>query len=128
MKFVFNRDRVVASTSGHVIGFKKGVPQYVPPEARKDVYAAGGTPEDEEYVPESEVKKPAAPEEPVDPAERRAAVFAVFKKLAERNKREDFTAHNVPHAKALKAELGWELSGQERDILWEQFQRGGPAS
>ena len=50
MNFVFHRDRTVASTSGHVIGFKKGEPQYVPPEARKDVLEAGGVP-DEDFDP-----------------------------------------------------------------------------
>ena len=47
MKFIFYRDKVVATTMGHVIGFKKGEPTHVPPECIKEVIAAGGMPEDE---------------------------------------------------------------------------------
>ena len=129
MKFVMHRDRVVASTAGHVIGFKKGEPTYVPPEARKDVMQAGGIPEDEDFDPDAEAKAKRAAEntEPVDPVEREKAVFAVFEKLTLRNERGDFTANGVPNAKVLKAELGWELQGRDRDVLWEQFQQKGAA-
>jgi hypothetical protein len=123
MNFVFNRDRVVASTSGHVIGFKKNVPTYVPPEARKDVLAAGGAPEDEDYDPDAEDKKPAS-NEPTDPGERQAALFAAFTKIVERNERNSFTAGGQPHQKALAAELGWSVNAKERDAAWEAFQRG----
>lgn len=129
MKFVMHRDRVVASTTGHVIGFKKGEPTYVPPEARKDVMQAGGIPEDEDFDPDAEAKAKRAAEstEPVDPVEREKAVFAVFEKLTLRNERGDFTANGMPNAKVLKAELGWELQGRDRDVLWEQFQLKGTA-
>jgi hypothetical protein len=128
MKFVMHRNHVVASTSGHVIGFKKGEPTYVPPEARKDVMAAGGIPEDEDFDPDAEAnaKKPPT-DEPTDPAEREKAVFAVFEKLVVRGRREDFTANGVPNAKVLKAELGWELQPRDRDLFWEQFQQKGAA-
>lgn len=129
MKFVMSRDRVVASTSGHVIGFKKGEPTYVPPEARKDVLMAGGDPDDESYDPDADQAKDKKPvvEPPVDPTEREKVVFAVFEKLVRRGVREDFTANGVPSAKVLKAELGWELQGRDRDVLWEQFQQKGAA-
>lgn len=127
MKFVFLRDRVVASTSGHTIGFQKGVPQYVPPEARKDVYAAGGMPEDEAFNPDEDADKNKQLEvtEPVDPAEREAAVFAAFEKLVLGGKREDFTANGLPSNKALKAALGWDLPVRDRDLFWQQFQQKG---
>lgn len=123
MKFTMNRDRVVASTSGHVIGFKKGEPTYVPPEARKDVLEAGGSPEDDEYDPDP--KKPEGPKVPVDPTERRKAVFAVFERLVLRNKREDFTGNNIPSNKVMKTELGWELPAAECGVLWTEFNKKG---
>ena len=69
MKFIFFRDKTVASTSGHTIGFKKGEPTHVPPEAIKDVISAGGVPEDEEFDPDP---KPEGVIEPSDPVERQA--------------------------------------------------------
>jgi len=122
MKFIFFRDKTVASTSGHTIGFKKGEPTHVPPEAIKDVIAAGGVPEDEEFDPDP---KPEGVIEPSDPVERQAAIFKAFETIVKRGRREDHTAGGTPHQKALAAELGWPLQAKERDAAWVAFNNIG---
>ena len=44
MEFVSMRDRQVNSILGHCVGFKKGVPQHVPPALYDEVMAAGAVP------------------------------------------------------------------------------------
>lgn len=122
MNFIFHRDKVVASTSGHVIGFKKGEPTHVPPEAVKDVISAGGIPEDEDFDPD---EKPEGPVEPTDPIERQKAIFAAFETIVKRGRREDSTAGGTPHQKALAAELGWPVPAKERDAAWVAFNNQG---
>lgn len=119
MKFVLNRNRVVASVHGHVINFIKGEPTHVPPEMYQEVIAVGGVPEDDVDL---DPPKRSAVNEPVDPVEREAALFAAFEALVLRNKREDFTAGGQPHPKALARELGWQVSNKERDLTWVKFQ------
>ncbi len=125
MKFVFNRDRTIASVFGHVIHFPKGVPTHVPPEMHKEVFQAGGVPEGD-----VDLDEPAAPQgavEPVDPTERERLMFAAFEKLVLRNRRDDFTASGAPHPKALARELGWMVQNKERDLAWVKFRQGEPA-
>ncbi len=117
MKFTFPRDRVVATTKGHVIGFKKGVPMEVPPMIYDEVIAAGGVPESE--VPEDLDKTLA--KGPVDPAEREMELFIAYETILARGKREDFTAGGAPHIKAVNAELGWDVDSKERDTSWMKF-------
>ena len=114
MKFIFYRDKVVATTMGHVIGFKKGEPTHVPPECIKEVIAAGGMPEDEEFNPD---EKPDGIVEPTDPVERQKAIFAAFEAIAKRGKREEFTAGGTPHQKALALELGWQLQADRKGVV-----------
>ena len=120
MNFVYHRDRVYASTRGHAIAFKKGVPVHVPPEMHDEVVNIGAVPESE--MPET--LKPAS-NEPQDAAERQKAIFAALEVIVVRNRRDDFTAGNSPHAKALSAELGWPVDARERDLMWEKFQQVG---
>lgn len=122
MNFIFYRDKVVASPSGHTIGFKKGQPTHVPPEAVKDVIAAGGVPEDEEFDPDP---PPEGPVEPTDPVERQKALFDAFEIIVKRGRREDSTAGGTPHQKALAAELGWPVPAKERDAAWVAFNNQG---
>lgn len=121
MKFISMRSRMIASTSGHVIEFKKGEPTYVPPEARKDVMAAGLIPEDEAF--ELEPEKKGGPDEPTDPDARKLAMFDVFAEVVKAGVRENFTAHGVPHTKVLTKALGWTPDAKERDAAWEEFNR-----
>ena len=118
MKFTLQRDRTVASASGHAIEFKKGVPTHVPPEMYSDVIAVGAIPEEE--LPDDDVKK--ASSEPSDPHERNEMIHMAMETIVKRNKREEFTATGAPHVKALAAELGWVVGNKERDIQWAAFQ------
>ena len=117
MKFTFHRDRVVATTKGHVVSFKKGVPTEVPELIYDEIVAAGGIPESE--VPEDPVKLQA--KGPTDPAEREMEIFIAFETIVTRGKREDFTAGGAPHIKAVNAELSWDLDSKERDAAWVKF-------
>lgn len=119
MKFTFQRDRVITSKFGHSIFFPKGVPTHVPPEMIPEVVAAGGVSDEE--VDLDPPKQPTGKTEPVDPVERKKAIFAAFEAIALRNRREEFTAAGVPHGKALARELGWQLPNAERDLLWVEF-------
>lgn len=120
MKFVFNRDRTIASVVGHVIHFPKGEPVHVPPEMYAEVLGVGGTP-DEELDLDAPAAAPDAKQEPVDPFTREKALFAAFEAMIARAKRDDFTSGNLPHPKALAKELGWRVSNQERDLAWVKF-------
>lgn len=119
MKFVFPRDKTIASVYGHTIHFRKGEPTYVPPEMYREVIAVGGVADEEVDL---DAPKGDGPQEPVLPAERKAAVFKAFEALVLRGKRDDFTAGGQPHPKALARELGWAIQNKERDLLWLDFQ------
>ncbi len=121
MKFTFQRDRVVATTKGHVVSFKKGVPTEVPAMIYDEVIAAGGVPDDE--VPEAPAKL--AARGPVATAERELELFIAFETIVARGKRDDFTAGGAPHVKAVEAELGWDVDSKERDTTWVKFKTKG---
>lgn len=120
MKFVFHRERTIASVFGHVIHFPKGEPTHVPPEVYREVIAVGGVPE-EELDLDKPVPKDGKPE-PVDPVAREKALFDAFEVIVLRNKRGEFTAGGQPHLKTLHRELGWDISDKERDLAWVKFQ------
>lgn len=121
MKFTMQRDRVVASTSGHAVAFKKGVPVYVPAEMHTEVMNLGAEPDEALPEPTAPVSK-----EPTDPAVRQKAIFGAFETIALRNRREDFTAGGTPHLKVLFTELGWPVDARERDQAWEAFKQANP--
>lgn len=118
MNFVMHRNRTVTSTSGHAIAFVKGELTHVPPSMHDEVMAAGGVPEYELEEPEVDANVVLAP---VEPTERKAALFVVFEKVALRAHRNDFTAGGTPHLKVLVKELGWPLETAERDAAWVEF-------
>lgn len=124
MKFVFARAKTVSSVYGHVIHFPKDEPTHVPPEMYAEVMAVGGVPEDELDL---DPPKPGEKQEPIDPIERKKAIFAAFEAIAVRGKREEFTAGGQPHPKALAKELGWSVQNKERDALWVEFQTADKA-
>ena len=121
MKFVFQRDRTIASLFGHVIFFPKGVPTYAPPQLHREVMEAGGVPEEEMDDPRDPREAPAIVE-PTDPVKRGEDIYAAIEMLATKNSSNDFTANGSPHVKALTAMLGWKPSNNERDAQWARFQ------
>jgi hypothetical protein len=118
MNYIAPRNMTVASISGRSVAFKKGEPTYAPPQMHAELIAVGIVPAEE--IPEPE--ETGGVKEPVVPAERQEAVFAVFEKLILRGKRTDFAGTGAPHAAVLSKELGWDIDGKERDVLWQKFQ------
>lgn len=118
MKFVLHKDKIVTGTTGHTIEFKKGELTHVPKEMWLAVQAVGAIPEDE--LPEDfvEVKK-----EVTDPAERKAALFAAFKTITDKNDRDDFTGSGTPKDKVVEAITGFKADSKERNEAWAEFKQ-----
>lgn len=123
MKFVMHKTRTIASTMGLSIEFEKGVPTLVPPYMYQEIIAAGGIPESE--LSDDELKT-GNPNEPLDPAERKAALMKAFEQIVLRNVREEFTAGGTPHNAVMAKELGWPVPAKERDIVWAEFKADKP--
>ena len=121
MRFVMQRNRVVASVMGLSIEFEKGVPMFVPPYMYNEVIASGAVPETE--LTDDELKT-GNPDEPIDPVKRKAAIAEAFNLIVLRNIREEFTAGGIPHNAVLAKELGWSVAAKERDTLWAEFKAG----
>jgi hypothetical protein len=119
MLFTMNRDRIVVSTSGHAIEFKKGEPTHVPPEMYDLVQEQGAVTE-EDIVSSA----PPAGTAPTSESDRQEMLLMAIETIVTRNRREDFTASGAPHGKALFAELGWKIDNRERDAAWAKFQTG----
>ncbi len=118
MNFILARDRTYASTLGHSIEFKKGVPTHVPVALYAEVQAIGAQPE--EAIPDED--RPTGPAEPTDPTQRNEEILTAIKMMVERNDRMDFTAGGSPHVKSLSVLLGWKPMPQERDAVWARYQ------
>lgn len=117
-EFVLNRDYTHRSLHGHVINFIKGAPTWVPPVCVREVTAFGADPVDgqrADLLPEDK----GAPELPPGGDDRTALIHAGFDTLVARNQRGDFAANGRPSTKVLKELLGFEVTAQERDELWE---------
>ena len=119
MEYIAPRKMTVSSISGRSVAFEKGVPTYCPPQMHAELIALGVVPAEE--IPEPE--EASGPKEPMVPAEREAALFAAFKTVVLRGKREEFTAFGIPHLSVLAKELGWSVAAKERDATWVKFQQ-----
>lgn len=118
MEYIAPRNMTVASVSGRSVQFEKGKAKYAPPQMHAELIAVG-------IVPAEEIPEPADTGEvraPTVPAEREAAVYAAIEKIILRGKRGDFAGTGAPHAAVLSKELGWDIDGKERDLLWAKFQ------
>jgi len=118
MKFVLHRDKVVASTLGYAIEFKKGVPVEVPPRMYREVIAVGAIPEEEVDL-DAKVEGAA----PTDPLKRRADIIAAIELIVQKAEREDFTAAGLPHPKAVSKITGYTISAKERDEAWQEINK-----
>ena len=115
MLFTTTRDRVVATTKGHIISFKKGVPTYVPYIAYDEVQAAGAVPAEE--LPEDPVKAAMDPQG----SERDGLIAMAMEEVVLKNSPKDFTAAGMPHVKVLESKLGFSIDANERDAAWLKF-------
>jgi hypothetical protein len=113
---ILNRNYVLATTKGHVIEFKKGVPVYVPDSVLSEALAIGAvTKSGEPPVLEEEKAPSGAPSGLMD---RLAALEKAIDTLVKRNARGDFTAAGAPSLNALKEILGWVPSPRELQQAW----------
>lgn len=111
-------DRVIATTLGHSLGFKKGVPLDVPSSLVSYVMERGCYPaEGEESAVAEATAEPVARAVPNDPDVRIPAIIEAINKLAADGKL-DFSAGNKPRKDTLTKAVGWEVSVDERDLAW----------
>lgn len=120
MNFTLNRNKTVASTSGHAVTFEKDVPTFVPTIMHKEVLALGAVPEEDIPEPTVDLRD----KTPQDPDERTSEIKGAIEALTLRNKREDFTAGGAAHLKALSEYLGWTPSAKERDLVMANIAKG----
>lgn len=111
---VCNRNYVYASTTGHVIDFKKNEPREVPtwmvPElVEKGILPVDGIPEETE-LPLATAPKPG----PARDGDIKTAMLAILA----RNQPEEFTAAGVPTKEALSKETGFAVEPAERSRVW----------
>ena len=113
MYFVLNRDRTIASTTGHCVEFKKDQPTFVPPPMWQEVQNLGAVPTED--IPE-DLGAPVS-KAPTEPAEREKAIREAIEALTLKNNRDDFNAGGKPNLKPLSDFLGWSVSAKERDLV-----------
>jgi len=118
-QFTLHRNHTLRTSKGHSILFKKGEPTWVPPLCVEDVVAIGAVPVDGEV---DVIPADAAPKAELTPAERKQKITDAIGILLARNERGDFTGNNMPHCKKLQAITDFEVSTDERDEVWREFQ------
>ena len=118
MNYISPRTMTAISISGRSVEFEKGVPTYAPPQMHAELIGMG-------IVPEDEIQEEAVDgvKEPMVSTDREADLFAVYKKMVLRNKREEFTGVGIPHLAVISKELGWSVAAKERDATWTKFQQ-----
>lgn len=117
-KLVSNRDFVLASTAGHAIAFKKGVPVEVPKALYAEAMERGCIPPEGEQVP---VDESAQSEAPTEQAVRDEAIEAAIRTIVARNNASEFSAGGAPTPEAIKTEVGFDVHPQERSRLWKKL-------
>lgn len=118
-EFVMARDRVVATTAGHIIAFKKDVPVFVPPAAVSEVMKLGAVPTsgDAGIADDDEV----APALVLDAETRKLKIVEAIEALVRNNNRGDFGADGKPHPKAISRAVGFTVDAKERNAIWTEF-------
>lgn len=120
-KMILQRDRVVATMSGHHIAFKKGEETYVPPPAIAECMAVGAVPIEDFEAPAEENAAPVENPVATDPAQRKEAILKAFEQLRQRNARGDFDAAGKPHPKAISTIVGFTVEAKERNVVWTEY-------
>lgn len=115
---IMHRNITVRSTSGHMITFKKGVPQPVVPFMVRECAELGAVRADEVDVfaePEED-----AVVQPTDPSHRADDILEAIERIVERNDPHDFTASGVPSVPTVTKELGYRVDRTEVARVWRQ--------
>lgn len=116
MKYVLHRNFVLATTLGHAIEFKKGVPTEVPKILHREAIAIGAIPEAQVEEDDKQVL-----EAPIDPSKRQEDILAAFELIVAKADREDFTAAGLPHPRAVSKIVGYTIQAKERDEAWQVY-------
>ena len=130
--YVTNRT-VTIKGYGYAIGFTPGKPAYVPPLLRSTARQIGAVPDasDVEIVASGEtvVDAQALAQEPglstgapieTQVTQNDEAVLEAMSLLAAENNPDDFGASNKPHVKKIEALIGFDITAEQRDQLWQR--------
>ena len=119
-EFTLHRNHLLRTTKGVTIKFDANKPVYVPPVAVPDAVAIGAQPVGHEV----DVLPDEVPVEvPLTVGQRKERMFEAFQTLIDRNERNDFTASGSPNAKKVAAMVGFDVSINERNSLWDEFRQ-----
>lgn len=123
--FTLHRNFCHRSLTGHVINFVKGEKTWVPPVCHREVQEFGAVPV--EPGVESVLGEEAQVVPELTHEERVAQLIPAFRKLQERNHRNDFTGQGIPAVKAVQEFTTFETSKKEIETLWREYIDGGEA-
>jgi len=115
---VLNRNHTLATTMGHILGFKKGEPTAVPRFLYQEALSIGAEPLEKADAPSLDERPAGAA--PMDLAARAEAIDAAVAKIVGMNQRKDFTAAGSPSVKAVERELGYDVDGREVAAAWQR--------
>lgn len=112
---VSNRNYNLATTKGHCVYFKKGIPKQCPNVILEDAIAVGIIPTDENDIPG--VGDDILPVEATGSA-RIQQIRDIIEALMRRNGRGDFTASGLPSKKVVENALGYRIDETELNKVW----------
>lgn len=122
IEVVMQQNRRLATTKGHVIRFKKGVPRTIPREALEEAMRFGAVPTSDKDVPQEEEQS--EPQQPTTVEERRELIKEGIRVLEERQGREDFNASGSPNVRKLEEETGLrDIQAAERDAAYDEMKQ-----
>lgn len=124
MKFVSNRNIVVASTHGHAVRFEKGVPQFVPKVMHAEVLEKGILPVEDDTGEVLNVEDDEQARVMLGLDERAQKIAEACTKIAETNNGEDFTAAGAPRADVVASVVGFRTNAKEVALVWVKIKPG----
>jgi hypothetical protein len=120
VKMVLNRDKTLATTHGHTIGFKKGVPVSVPTSLVREALEIGAQPVDQPHEEVSRmVAEPETPENVTDPVQRTQKIRDAIELIVKTNQREDFLGTGIPSARAVNRMITFEVQQKDVNRVWQ---------
>lgn len=127
-----NRSYTLRTTRGHVIEFKKDKIVNVPRSIHEDALAVGAVfaeeKEQDKHVTRVEAAANAKTKPEMDEYTRQKLMMDKIKEMVANNNRSDFSAAGKPNAKKMSSALGFDISSNERDTVWDKFLEEGRAA
>lgn len=124
MKFVSNRNIVVASTTGNAVRFEKGVPQFVPKSMHAEVLEKGILPAEDDTGEALNVEDDEQARVILGLDERAQKIAEACTKVAETNRGDDFTAAGAPRADVVSQIAGFRTNSKEVGVVWAKIKPG----